>query len=694
MEGMVLRRPRWLVWAFGALFLLALMALGATDARAQGQPELQYVSHEIIYDSINHDGVANPGEFVYLLVRIRNTGTVTAYNVSGSLQTGNWEATCYGVGNYGNVGPDEEKSQQSGDLYFHLSPLTPDGRVIEFTLDLFDGSGTYYSLGPFQVPVVDNIGPYLSDKSVAPKITTPSSPVTLTATLLDGSGVDLVTATVRSSDNSIVTQIPMYDDGLHGDGEAGDGNYGAVWTTPSVAHDFIAGFAAVDGLGYVAEYPDQLGFTTRSFSRHANILLVVDDVNEPGLDTYYTNALAANNFAYDLWYTFYRGSVPDSVILNYVPCIVIWAVPERGMLNDPENPSARSTLINYLDQGGKLFVTGQDVGYYIHDHPFYTNYLHAQFVQDNVDMFAVRGIPGDEIGDGLAFTIAGIGSGAGNQQWPSEINPIAPAQRVFEYYTVGGAAAQRKRVGGERVGHEAVLRGKAPSQSGVEPQGIVGSGTAGICVDTGTYKAVYFAFGFEGIDDEADRNAVMRAVVSWLHGHSNFEKSLAEGWNLVSLPVIPESEAITEVLSSIAGKYTLVEAYDAEHRMWRIYDPALPPEANTLLTLDEGTAFWIKMSEAATLQVPGLLPIYTEQTLFAGWNLVSYPASEPRAVGDALSSISGKYTQVLRYEPGESTVWKRYNVNIPPWANSLTQITSGWGYWVYVTQDCTLSIVN
>ncbi len=694
MEPTVVRRPRRDLQVFGVvLFLmlvLALMAWGGSGAHAQGSPQLVYVSHEIIYDSINHDGVANPGEFVYLLVRVRNTGTVTAYNVSGSLHTGNWEATCYGVGYYGDLGPGEETTHESGDLYFHLSPLTPDGRVVEFTLDLFDDGGTYYSLGPFQIAVVDNTGPYLHDSSVEPKVATPSSAVRLTATFLDGAGVNLVTATVRSSDNSIVTQFPMYDDGAHGDGEAGDGEYGAIWTTPSVAHDFVAGFAAVDGLGHRADYPDQLGFTTRSFSRHANILLVIDELNEPGLDVFYTEALADNGFAYDLWYTFYRGAVPGSVIMDYVPCIVVWAVPERGLLNDPQDPSARNTLMNYLDQGGKLFVSGQDVGYYIHDSQFYTNYLHAQFVQDDVDMYAIRGIPGDEIGDGLAFTIDGSGSGAGNQRYPSEINPISPAQRAFEYYAPGGSAA------GQRPMTNRPYRpgGRGATSAGVEPQGIVGSGTAAIRVDTGTYKVVYFAFGFEGIDDEADRNAVMRAVIGWLHGHSNFEKDLAVGWNLVSLPVIPENKAITEVLSSIAGKYTLVKAYDAEHGTWRIYDPAMPPEANTLLTLDEATAFWIKMSEAATLQLPGLLPIYTEQPLFAGWNLVSYPASEPRAVASALSSISGKYTQVLRYEPGESTVWKRYNTGIPPWANSLTQITPGWGYWVYVTEDCTLSILN
>lgn len=690
MDTVVMIRPRWALWALGVALFLALMALSGTNAFAQGAPQLQYVSHEIIYDSINHDGVANPGEFVYLLVRIRNTGTVTAYNVSGSLHSANWEATCEGIGNYGNLGPGQERSQQSGDLYFYLTPLTPDGRVIQFTLDLFDQYGTYYSLGPFQIQVVDSVGPFLHAKSVAPKITAPSNAVTLTATLLDGAGVSAVTATVRSSDNSIVTQFPMYDDGLHGDGGAGDSKYGAVWTTPSVAHDFIAGFVAVDGLGHRAEYPDEIGFTTRSFSRHSNILLVVDDLNEPGLDVFYTEALAANGFAYDLWYTFYRGSVPNSVILNYVPCIVIWAVPERGMLNNPEDPSARNTLMTYLDQGGKLFVTGQDVGYYIHDHPFYTNYLHAQWVQDNVDIFDIRGIEGDEIGNGFVFTIDGSGSGAGNQQWPSEINPISPAQRVFEYYTPTGPNSVRHIP----TDHESRMRGKTPLTSDVEPQGILGSGTAAIRVETETYKVVYFAFGFEGIDDANARKGVMRAVVGWLHGHSNFEKNLATGWNLVSLPVIPENKAITEVLSSIAGKYTLVETYDAEHATWRIYDPAMPPQANTLLTLDEATPFWIKMSEPATFQLPGLLPIYTEQPLFAGWNLISYPASEPRTVADAFSSIAGKYTQVLRYEPGEPTAWKRYNTNIPPWANSLTQITSGWGYWIYVTQNCTLAIVN
>jgi hypothetical protein len=46
--------------------------------------------------------------------------------------------------------------------------------------------------------------------------------------------------------------------------------------------------------------------------------------------------------------------------------------------------------------------------------------------------------------------------------------------------------------------------------------GVSSSGTAGLRVDTGIYKVVYFAFGFEGINAAADRATVMGRVLGWL----------------------------------------------------------------------------------------------------------------------------------------------------------------------------------
>ncbi|MBC7258580.1 MAG: right-handed parallel beta-helix repeat-containing protein [Chloroflexi bacterium] len=166
---------------------------------------------------------------------------------------------------------------------------------------------------------------------------------------------------------------------------------------------------------------------------------------------------------------------------------------------------------------------------------------------------------------------------------------------------------------------------------------------------------------------------------------------LAAGWNLVSVPVVPHSTAITDVLASIAGRYAIVHTWDAAAQGWRTYNPALPPEASMLHSLDEKTAFWILLTEAATLTVDGTPPATTDQTLFAGWNLVAYPFATARPVAEALASIAGKYTVVWAYYADEPQPWKHYSP-AAPFGNDLAEMEPGRGYWVRATEACTLVI--
>lgn len=122
----------------------------------------------------------------------------------------------------------------------------------------------------------------------------------------------------------------------------------------------------------------------------------------------------------------------------------------------------------------------------------------------------------------------------------------------------------------------------------------------------------------------------------------------------LSLPCATASGAAwtrpsADVLASIAGKYVVVHAWDAAAQGWRTYNPALPPEASTLHALGEKTAFWILMTEAATLTVDGTPPSATSQALYAGWNLIAYPSVAPRPVAEALASIVGTYTVAWAY---------------------------------------------
>ena len=163
------------------------------------------------------------------------------------------------------------------------------------------------------------------------------------------------------------------------------------------------------------------------------------------------------------------------------------------------------------------------------------------------------------------------------------------------------------------------------------------------------------------------------------------------GWNLVSVPVSPNSTIITDVLSSIEGSYDLIYAYAASQTAdpWKKYDLAAPPFLNDLDEIDETIGLWIRATEATTLRVSGAASSVSEILLHAGWNLVGCPIGAARPLTEALSSIEGKYDLVYGYDPAQGDdPWKKYDVNAPPFLNDLTEMGPKWAYWIRVLEDC------
>ncbi len=138
------------------------------------------------------------------------------------------------------------------------------------------------------------------------------------------------------------------------------------------------------------------------------------------------------------------------------------------------------------------------------------DYLHAKYVQDDTGLFEVSDTAGDPIGDGLSLNLSG-GDGANNQGSKDEVDPIAPAQTMLTYRAgtaamlaepvrptaVHDATAGRKRGVSSPEGVAAVdTADKASKAWAAGPAANISTGTAGLRVDTGTYKVVYFSFGF------------------------------------------------------------------------------------------------------------------------------------------------------------------------------------------------------
>ncbi len=206
----------------------------------------------------------------------------------------------------------------------------------------------------------------------------------------------------------------------------------------------------------------------------ASEMLLIDADGGEDFEQYYTDALAHIGRTCDVWENGARDSIDLETLSQYE--VTIWAIP----FSYP-NEWEKGIFRTYLDSGARLFITGQDIGFYLgwstsRKDPFYEDYLHAGYVLDNARVDVLTGVQGDPIGDGLIIGIDG-GDGARNQYWPDEIEPLAPAAPVFMY------APNR----------EAALR-----------------------VDNGVYRIVYFAFGFEGINTQKDRDEVMKRVIDWL----------------------------------------------------------------------------------------------------------------------------------------------------------------------------------
>jgi hypothetical protein len=503
------------VWA-GQLFLPVIL-------RNHGQPiapepVLQLYSYELnddIYgDSYgNGDGIPNPGEFVEINITLQNVGSGAAYTVtleaiSSDPYLNPISAYYYDMDLYfGDIAAGSQDS--SSDLDLLINSNTPSGYSIPLSLFVTDGYGHSWTF-PLALNITgsDTTPPVADFAETDIKYTPLGSTVYIGTFVREGSDLQQVTAVIQAPSGNPVSYVPMYDDGLHNDYSAGDRYYGGVWS-PNIQADFYVGIYALDAFGNASTSGELTYFTSLPFTKTSNILLVMDRQYSYDFLGYYTDALAANGYSYDLWDSLFRGAIDSATLNQYLGGVVIYAMPYYGYLNDNATQSA---LMTYLDSGGRLFISGQDVGFYLgNSSTFYSAYLHALYVQDDINLFSLNGVLGDPIGNGLSLSISG-GDGANNQSWPEEIDPLYPAVPVFVYNPSGllGEAETDLHLDDERQ-----LDLRASSQS---IQSAISSGTGALRVDTGTYKVVYFSFGFEAINNLAgsSRAQVLKAVLDWL----------------------------------------------------------------------------------------------------------------------------------------------------------------------------------
>ena len=207
-------------------------------------------------------------------------------------------------------------------------------------------------------------------------------------------------------------------------------------------------------------------------------VIVDDDEDNPGhYEEYFTYILDSLRTPHVVWGKDTLSSPPTDSLAEY-PYVIWFTGDHRAEVLSADDVT---NLRGFLDNGGRLFLTGQDIAADLAndtDSTFLRDYLHVRY-GGNGPYPIMLGVPGDPIGDG--HLIQSGSGGAANQNSPDILEPVSGLARpVYNYYNTTDVAAVR--------------------------------------VAAQDYRVVFFGFGFEGVGNDlgTTREEIFPKVIDWL----------------------------------------------------------------------------------------------------------------------------------------------------------------------------------
>lgn len=162
---------------------------------------------------------------------------------------------------------------------------------------------------------------------------------------------------------------------------------------------------------------------------------------------------------------------------------------------------------------------------------------------------------------------------------------------------------------------------------------------------------------------------------------TSYEIGLNSGWNLISLPLIPQNSNIDAVLAGITdiAKVEIVKSYDSITGTWLSYVPAA--ETGNLTSMEDGKGYWVKMTEGGALNISGTQNPSAEVTprsypiVGNTWNLIGFKSTQTMGVSEYITEI-GNTDVVWKYDQdGYSSVYNNiYKDGV---------LNPGRGYWLF-----------
>lgn len=288
-------------------------------------------------------------------------------------------------------------------------------------------------------------------------------------------------------------------------------------------------------------------------SKHTEVLGVIPSANSPkvlivnGFDRVtgtnntfdfikeHGSALHNNDYIFD-------SASNEAIINKYIKLtdyqIVDWILGEEGTATSSFNDIEQSLIQEFLMDGGKLFVSGSEVGYDLsdkgdtNDKLFYEKFLRANYISDaaggrqsNYNAYGVQGT----LFDGVNLSFDDGTQGSYDVDWPDGIKPISNEEINLKFEGVDYDSS-----GGAGISYRGRF-GSSPLSGGL----------------------VYLTIGFESIYPENKRNIIMKRVMHYLDGP--FTSIMDEN------QLVPDKPRITALYPNPSNKSISIEFQIIRH---------------------------------------------------------------------------------------------------------------------------------
>ena len=220
------------------------------------------------------------------------------------------------------------------------------------------------------------------------------------------------------------------------------------------------------------------------------------------------------------------------------------------------------------------------------------------------------------------------------------------------------------------------------------PDGESYTGTATVARDMaqGSYDLTITA------TDAAGNQTVETLTLEVVAGITGYELNLVSGWNLISLPIIPDNPNISEIISDAnlasgdVSSIGIIWGYNAATGEFSYYNPAAG--TGDLDVMKDGYGYWVFMESNDYLTVtgrenpepPAAPPTYS---VAEGWNLIGFKSLVDMIDYDAetdsgyLSNIKGTYPVLWTFDP----VTKEYTD-----IKGMGIMKVGHGFWLWARE--------